>query len=243
MFKGDEFYDVDKVFDAHRSRRVDLNTPNETLEKPVIMELVGDVKGNEILDLGCGDGSSASEWLELGCASYLGLESSYKLVEHARQNLNHPAVQVIRARIEDWDYPPNQIDLVLSRLALHYVADLAQTFRNVYQTLRPGGRFVFSMVHPVITSCDRSREGGGQRHDWIVDDYFVPGSRRVYFMGERVEQFHRTVEDIFTALQHANFTVERLRESNPQPENFTDPGLYERRRRIPLFLFFSARKG
>jgi SAM-dependent methyltransferase len=242
MYKGDEFYDVDKVYEAHRSRRVDPNTPNETLEKPVIMELAGDVKGMDILDLGCGDGSSASEWLDLGCASYLGLESSHKLVDYANQNLNHPAVQVILTRIEDWDYPPNQFDLVISRLALHYVADLAHTFRNAYLTLRPGGRFVFSIIHPVITSCDRSREGGGQRHDWIVDDYFVPGSRSVYFMGERVEQFHRTIEDIFTALQDANFTVEHLRESYPQPKYFADAALFERRRRIPLFLFFAARK-
>ena len=70
----------------------------------------------------------------------------------------------------------------------------------------------------------------------------MSGARKVYFMGEYVEQFHRAIEDVFKALQGANFIVEQLRESNPNPENFADKKLYERRRRIPLFLFLSSRK-
>ncbi len=61
-------------------------------------------------------------------------------------------------------------------------------------------------------------------------------------MGSAVIKFHRTVEDYFTALQSAGFTVEQLRESRPRRENFTDPDLYDRRTRIPLFLFLAARK-
>jgi SAM-dependent methyltransferase len=242
MYSGADFYDTDKVFESHKSRRYNPDSPNETLEKPVFMELVGDVKGQHILDLGCGDATSSLGLLNSGCASYFGLEASARMVQLADQNLANTVGRVFHTKIEDWDYSPNRFDLVISRLALHYVPDLSDTFRKVNQTLRPDGRFVFSMVHPVITSCDRSRQGGGQRQEWIVDDYFVQGSRCVYFMGEHVEQFHRTVEDIFIALQDAKFVVAGLRESNPNPENFTDQALYERRRRIPLFIFFSATK-
>ena len=115
-------------------------------------------------------------------------------------------------------------------------------FNKVNSALKPEGRFVFSIVHPVITSCDRSRENRGIRQDWIVDDYFATGSRQVYFMGEYVEQYHRTIEEIFKAFQNANFFIEQLRESCPKLEHFADVELYERRRRIPLFLFFSGSK-
>ncbi len=75
-----------------------------------------------------------------------------------------------------------------------------------------------------------------------MDDYFVQGPRSVYFMGDQVEQKHRTVEDYFGMLQRAGFVVEQLRESCPSPEEFADAALYARRQRIPLFLFLAGRK-
>jgi hypothetical protein len=60
-------------------------------------------------------------------------------------------------------------------------------------------------------------------------------------MDELVEQHHRTIEDIYASLQETGFVIEQLRESRPRPEKFADKKLYERRRRIPLFLFLSGR--
>jgi SAM-dependent methyltransferase len=242
MHQGDQFFDDDNMFEYYRARRHRADGPNETLEKPVFLELLGDVSGREILDLGCGDGVFGQELLTAGCQSYLGLEASRQMVQLARQNLQETSGQIVHIKIEDWDYPPARFDLVISRLALHYVADLDETFHKVNHTLRRNGRFVFSIVHPVITSCDRSREEGGMRQEWIVDDYFTMGPRKVYFMGEFVEQYHRPIEEIYKSLQDANFQIEQLRESCPRMENFTDVNLYERRKRIPLFLFLSGRK-
>jgi hypothetical protein len=55
-------------------------------------------------------------------------------------------------------------------------------------------------------------------------------------------RYHRTLEEYFGLLQSANFVVERLRESRPQPTQFVDAAAYELRMRIPLFLFLAARK-
>jgi SAM-dependent methyltransferase len=172
----------------------------------------------------------------------MGIEASHNMVALAQSNLHGTLGRVVHSKIEEWSYPAESFDLVISRLALHYVPNLDETFKNVNNTLRQAGKFVFSIVHPVITSCDRSREGGGIRQDWIVDDYFTTGPRKVRFMGKFVEQFHRTIEDIYKPLQDAGFQIEQLRESRPQPEHFADESLYERRKRIPLFLFLSGRK-
>jgi len=179
MHEGAEFFDDDKIFEAYRSGRYRSDGPNESLEKPVFLELLGDVRGKQILDLGCGDGRFGLELLAAGCQSYLGLEASQQMVQLAQQNLQARSGQVVHAKIEDWHYPDERFDLVISRLALHYVANLEETFNNVNNTLRGNGQFLFSIVHPVITSCDKSRERGSIRQDWIVDDYFTPGSRKV----------------------------------------------------------------
>jgi hypothetical protein len=103
-----------------------------------------------------------------------------------------------------------------------------------------GGRFVFSLEHPVITSCDRAWQTAGVRQDWIVDDYFESGPRSTDWMGGRVIKYHRTVEDYFIALRQAGFSVDELEECRPKRAHFADEATYERRKRIPLFLLFSA---
>ena len=110
-----------------------------------------------------------------------------------------------------------------------------------YRSLADGGTLVFSIEHPVITSSDRGWDSG-PRQAWLVDDYFREGSRENSWLGGRVTKFHRTVETYYRLLQEAGFAVDRLRESSPQREWFADVAEYERRRRIPLFLFLRGVK-
>ena len=54
--------------------------------------------------------------------------------------------------LEEYAYPPEAFDLVLSNLALHYVADLDAVYRGVFRTLRSGGTFVCNIEHPTFTA-------------------------------------------------------------------------------------------
>ncbi|CAA9549716.1 MAG: Ubiquinone/menaquinone biosynthesis methyltransferase UBIE [uncultured Thermomicrobiales bacterium] len=130
---------------------------------------------------------------------------------------------------------------MVSSLALHYLADIATVFARIFGTLAPGGRFVFSVEHPVITSCDRGWQSG-PRQAWLVDDYFAEGPRETAWLGGRVVKYHRTVEAYFAALQRAGFVVDRLREAHPRPERFADEAEFARRKRIPLFLVLAGHK-
>lgn len=239
---GPDFYDDDAVFTTYQSRRQRPDSPNDTLEKPVIMQLIGTAAGKRILDLGCGDAALGRELLQRGAASYIGVEGSQKMAALATQTLASTSGQIITQTIEEWSGPPATFNLVLSRLAFHYVADLAPVFARVFEALTAGGQFVFSVEHPVITSCDHGWPAGTRRQDWVVDDYFTTGERVTSWMGGTVKKYHRTVEDYFCLLQDARFGVEALREARPQATNFDDLQEYERRKRIPLFLVLAARK-
>ena len=239
---GPAFYDDDAVFATYMARRQRSDSPNETLEKPVVLELAGDLAGRRVLDLGCGDAAFGRDVLAHGGSAYLGIEGSRNMARVAHETLVGTGGQVQHCAIEDWEALPAAFDLAVARLSLHYLADLTPVFTQVYQALAAGGRFVFSVEHPVITSCDRGWPAGTLRQDWVVDDYFVTGARETTWMGGTVRKYHRTVEDYFRALQQAGFVVEQLRESRPQRERFIDQQVYERRRRIPLFLFLAGRK-
>ena len=239
---GPAFYDDDAVFATYMAARQRRDNPNDTLERPVMLELIGDLAGLRMLDLGCGDAAFGREALARGGRAYVGVEGSRNMAAAARAMLAGTSGQVIHCALEQWEAPDAAFDLAVARLSLHYLADLAPVFAQVHRALAGGGRFVFSVEHPVITSCNRGWPAGAPRQDWVVDDYFVTGARETAWLGGTARKYHRTIEDYFRALQDARFMVEQLRESRPQREQFADAQTYERRRRIPLFLFLAGQK-
>jgi SAM-dependent methyltransferase len=239
---GPNFFDDEAVFAAYLQHRQGIDTANDTLEKPVMMELIQPIAGQRILDLGCGDAAMGREFLNQGAMSYLGIEGSQKMFAVATQTLADTAGQVILQTIENWTYPPAAFDRVLAQLSLHYVADLATVFTNVFHTLAPTGLFVFSVEHPVITAYDSSWLPHTMRRNRIVDDYFTTGLRVTNWLGGTVQKYHRTVEDYFRLLKDAGFVIQDLREARPQRQHFHNLQTYERRKRIPQFLILAAGK-
>lgn len=77
--EGPDFYDEDSVFATYMARRHGPDNPNDTLEKPVLQELVGPLAGQRILDLGCDDAAFGREALAHGCQAYVGVEGSWKV--------------------------------------------------------------------------------------------------------------------------------------------------------------------
>lgn len=246
---GAFFYDRTDVFKNYMERRQQETSANDTLEIPIITALLPELTGKTLLDVGCGDAQIVTSLFNQGLKSYTGFDGSQNMVDLAKKyieseafNSEHQAC-VEQGFIENWEYPSLAIfDVVLSRLAFHYVESVEPVFEKIYQSMHSGGSFVFSVEHPVITSHQVSMKEGANRKDWAVDRYFEPGKRTVSWLGGQVLKYHRTVEHYFQALKSAGFTIEDLRESEPRPELFKNKSLLDKRRRVPLFLFFHARK-
>lgn len=85
--KGTEFYDDPAVFAEYWRRRARKENANTLLEGPVFGEIVGDVQGLRVLDLGCGDAAYGVELLAEGAASYVGVDGSANMVQKAREML------------------------------------------------------------------------------------------------------------------------------------------------------------
>jgi trans-aconitate methyltransferase len=173
IYEGPAFYDDDAIFKTYMSRRGRENNPNDTLEKPIISELIGNVMDKRILDLGCGDASFGREALARGCQSYLGIEGSNNMVESAQQNLAGTQGKVVHSAIETWEYPSLAFDLVVSRLVLHYIQDLTAIFKQV---MRPhlDGRFVLSVRSPHTSQPAWQGTAPGP----VVDNYLILAARQ-----------------------------------------------------------------
>jgi trans-aconitate methyltransferase len=109
-----------------------------TLAKDVV-ELLAPQPGEEILDLGCGDGALTEELAATG-AIVTGVDASAAMIEAAR-------ARGLRIDHHDATALPyeNEFDAVFSNAALHWIRNAPAVLAGVHRALRPGGRFVVEM--------------------------------------------------------------------------------------------------
>ncbi|TMR88884.1 methyltransferase domain-containing protein [Nonomuraea basaltis] len=167
--------------------------------------------------------------------------NSIEMTRAATTTLAGTSGRVERMDIEQFSAPAHTFDLIISRLALHYVDDLDAVVSACWRSLSPGGRLVITVVHPVITSHDALRTTNEARTNWVVDDYFHTGARQRNWMDNTVTWYHRTIEDYITALTQADFAITSLRECAPRHDRFDgDTAEFARRQRVPLFLLLAG---
>jgi trans-aconitate methyltransferase len=104
-----------------------------------ILEWLNPKPGEEILDLGCGDGVLTAQIAERG-ARVLGVDASSEMVEAAHN-------RGVAARVNDATQLTfhRRFDAVFSNAVLHWIHDQPALLRGVAQALKPGGRFVAEM--------------------------------------------------------------------------------------------------
>lgn len=241
---GPSFFDDDAVFDAYARLRAKPGNANDTLEAPALRELLGDVRGHDVLDLGCGDGDYGRELLAAGAASYRGIDGSRRMIERAQVALQGASARLQCLELDAWARvadaePAGGASRACARLVLHYLEDLRPLLRAVRRALRDDGLFVFSVEHPIQTSRmadDDTRLATG----WHVDEYFESGPRVSRWLGTEVVKYHRPIEQHVQLLHDAGFRVEGLREAAPSRALVRDEHEWRRRRSFPLFLAMSA---
>jgi ubiquinone/menaquinone biosynthesis C-methylase UbiE len=116
------------------------------------LQLLGDVTGQKVLEIGCGSGHSLLYMDRQNAGELWGLDLSTKQIENARDLLQNSraSVKLFESPMEeDPGLPQHYFDLVFSVFAIGWTVDLDQTLANVHRYLKQGGTFVFSWEHPL----------------------------------------------------------------------------------------------
>jgi ubiquinone/menaquinone biosynthesis C-methylase UbiE len=189
------------------------------LDDPTFTELVGEVTGQEVCVVACGQGREA-RYLATQGAAVTGVDLSEKLLEKARQHeateplgisYRHGDAQTLEGLADD------SFDGVVCYMALMDIPDLGQTLRSMARVLRPGGWFVVSITHPcfktpatgeLVDHVDQSvRRTVGK---YFVEGYWDgPGQHRSALP---VGAYHRTLSTYVNTLAEAGLVIDRLRE-------------------------------
>jgi SAM-dependent methyltransferase len=215
-------------------------------EHAELLALLPDVNGRRVLDLGCGTGQLAQHLAAEGAAHIIGVDISERMLELARTQWAHPRVSYVRAAIEQAAFAPGGFDLVVSVLALHYVADYRSAISRIADWIVPGGVLVYSTEHPIFTA--RLPHDGWVRDEagttrWALNDYTAEGARDETWFVPGVRKVHRTLPTLINGVIDAGLTIERVVEPVPSAEWLEGRPLLTDERRRPMFLMMRARKG
>lgn len=210
---------------------------NAYYERPAMLSLLPDARGKRVLDAGCGPGIYAELLIERG-AEVVAIDANAHMVRLAQQRLQGQA-QVIQADLGQplAFLPAASFDLIISPLALDYVADWEQTFAEFYRVLRRGGHFIFSIEHPQA-KFDRHR---------ATSTYFAVEQVEEHWSGFGIEvqmpSYRRPLSAVINPLMRAGFTLEQILEPLPTAEFAErDPEHYAELMREPGFLCIRAVK-
>ena len=115
------------------------------------VHLLGDVTGRRVLEVGCGAGQ-CGRWLLSQGASVVGLDVSHRQLQHSRRidQATGLVVPVVCATATAVPLADDSFDLACSAFgALPFIGDADVVMAEVARVLRPGGRWVFAVTHPV----------------------------------------------------------------------------------------------
>lgn len=178
------------------------------------LHLLGNLKGQRVVDLGCGGGQNAIALCNAG-AQVIGVDVSDAQIVFARQvaAIEDVAVEFVRGDVTDLSFLDDQsCDCILAVYVFPYVDNLPQALAECHRVLKPGGRLILSQDHPIrATFWD---EESGAEGVLPVRSYFDHQPLRWSFAdtGTAMISYHRPLQEWFIALQEAGFQVQALRE-------------------------------
>ena len=237
-------YDDPEFFEGYARLGRSVEGLAGAAEWPAVRAALPDMRGLEVVDLGCGFGWFCRWAREQGASNVLGLDVSENMLARARAATSDPAITYECADLERLALPQAAFDLAYSSLAFHYVDDFAGLVTKMRRALAPGGRLVFSIEHPIYMAPahpEWSIDAQG-RKTWPLDGYFAEGPRTTDWLAKGVVKHHRTMGTTLNCLIRSGFTVTHVEEICPtEAQIAANPDLAEDRER-PMFLLVAAQR-
>ena len=184
---------------------------NAYYERPAMIDLAGDVNGHRVLDAGCGSGPLSAALLAKG-AVVTGFDASSAMVELARQRLGESADLHLADLSQPLPFADGAFDDVIVSLVLHYLRDWTAPLAELRRVLKPGGRLILSVNHPIMYKLT----------DLSVDYFAITEYSEEYALNDgqsmKLTYWHRPLHAMTDAFTKAGFRLSVISEPPASPD-------------------------
>ena len=211
---------------------------------PKTLELLGNVNGKRLLDVGCGEGGYSRMLAKRG-ARVTGLDGSPRLIEVAQRQAIAEGLSIeylVRNANAMAGIESESSDIVLATMSLMDVEDYEGSILEIHRVLKPKGQLIMSITHPCFSApvSKWERDSAGNLTQFVVDRYFDSGAWESFITDKfqkPVLRRHRPLQDFINPLISNRFALNGFYEPVPTEEQASKSRRFPRLKRIPYFLF------
>lgn len=203
---------------------------NKYLDEPMILKLVGNVKGKRVLDLGCGSGKYSKILLRKG-GRVTGVDISPDFISLAKKEV--PKVEFHVASAYKLPFKNNYFDMVVAGLVVEHFENLNKAFKEIRRVLKKNGVFVFSLGVP-LRKAEKAKRS-----------YFKEGKILSEWptFGVKMFHFYYTLETWIRSILKNGFEIVDFAESRPSAAaKKYFPKEYKKESKNPMFCAFKVKK-
>ena len=221
--------------------------------RPRVLQALGDLTGQRVLDLGCGEGYVSRLMLDAGAAAVRGFDLSAEMIDLARGAIPDAHAGRVAYSVQDLAQPiddlPRDYDVAVAVFLFNYLtrAECQGILGLVRRHVRPGGRFLFTVPHPSLAWMRPHErpfffDGAGLSYQDAVDATLEGQIWRRDGSHVPVRAVHKTFSDYNQLLRDAGITdlprVDELYVTDAHIE--LDPDFFGPLRGTPLHVLFSV---
>ncbi len=220
----------DRIAEWWDDRIGDGNATQDLLVEPATERMLALQTGERALDVACGAGRFARRMAASG-AHVVAFDHSERFIERARLRTTEHADRIDYRVMNANDTEAllslgrEQFDAAVCTMALMDMAAIEPLISTLPALLKPGGRFVFSVMHPAFNSGNvrkiaEEQDRGGElvsTFGVIVTDYSVPRAHMglgIVGQPEPQHYFHRPISMLFNTCFRHGFVLDWMEEAS-----------------------------
>ncbi len=197
---------VDLAADYEQARTRE-DSLDRLVEWPAQRDVLGEVAGQSVLDLGCGNGGKIAELVRDGATASVGVDISGNFVAD-----QPPGLELIRGDLSELNSVPGlagrRFDRILFLQSFGYAKDPVLTLRTARDLLTDDGFILLTRTHPIRYAVERAE----QNETSLGEEYYSTATFSYHHKGwnDQVTLTKRpyTIADLINVFSAAGLWIE-----------------------------------